>query len=103
MPAPLAMPPTDQPLPSTTTCLLTVSVVMMARAAAAPPSLLSDSATAPTPASRTSRSLARPMRPVEQTTTSMAPIPRMVTDLLGHRVGRLEAVRARCSSSRRLS
>ena len=33
MPAPLAIPPTDQPAPSTTTCLLTESVVMIASAA----------------------------------------------------------------------
>ena len=37
MPAPLAMPPIDQPLPSTTTCLLTESVVMIASAASVPP------------------------------------------------------------------
>ena len=38
MPAPLAIPPIDQPAPSTTTCLLTESVVMIASAAAGPPS-----------------------------------------------------------------
>ncbi len=36
MPAPLAIPPIDQPLPSTTACLLTESVVMIASAAACP-------------------------------------------------------------------
>ena len=38
MPAPLAIPPIDQPLPSTTACLLTESVVMIASAASWPPS-----------------------------------------------------------------
>ena len=38
MPAPLAIPPIDQPAPSTTTCLLTESVVMIASAASWPPS-----------------------------------------------------------------
>ena len=36
MPAPLAIPPTDQPAPSTTACLLTESVVMIASAAPLP-------------------------------------------------------------------
>ena len=36
MPAPLAIPPIDQPAPSTTACLLTESVVMIASAAAGP-------------------------------------------------------------------
>ena len=38
MPAPFAIPPMDQPAPSTTTCLETESVVMIASAAAVPPS-----------------------------------------------------------------
>ena len=75
MPAPLAIPPTDQPAPSTTTCLLTESVVMIAWAASSPPSLASDSYAASAPASTWSRGLASPIRPVEQTRTSMAPMP----------------------------
>ena len=75
IPAPLAMPPTLQPAPSTTTCLLTESVVMIALAASAPPAPSRASWAASTPASTCSRSLARPISPVEQTTTSFAPMP----------------------------
>ncbi len=76
MPAPLAIPPTDQPAPSTTTCLGTVSVVMIARAASSPPSAPSPAYAASTPARTCARSLASPISPVEQTTTSTAPIAR---------------------------
>ena len=76
MPAPLAIPPTDQPAASTTTCLLTESVVMIAWAASSPPSLASDAHAASAPASTWSRGLASPISPVEQTRTSMAPMPR---------------------------
>ena len=76
MPAPFAIPPIDQPAPSTTVFLLTESVVMIASAALAPPSADRAAVAASTPASRWLRSLARPMRPVEHTTTSMAPMPR---------------------------
>ncbi len=75
MPAPLAIPPTDQPAPSTTTCLLTESVVMIACAASPPPLPDSASYAASAPASTCSRGLASPMSPVEQTSTSMAPMP----------------------------
>ncbi len=76
IPAPLAMPPTVQPAPSTTACLLTESVVMIAAAASAPPSGSSASYAAETPASTCSRSFASPISPVEQTTTSIAPMSR---------------------------
>ena len=76
MPAPLAIPPIDQPLPSTTACLLTESVVMIASAAAWPPSAESAAYAASTPASRAERSFLSPISPVEQTTTSIAPMPR---------------------------
>ena len=75
MPAPFAIPPIDQPAPSTTTFLLTESVVMIASEAWTPPSADRAAMAASTPASRSSRSLASPMRPVEHTTTSMAPMP----------------------------
>ena len=76
MPAPLAMPPIDQPLPSTTACLLTESVVMIASAAACPPSSDSAAYASSTPWISWSRSFVSPISPVEQTTTSMAPMPR---------------------------
>jgi hypothetical protein len=76
MPAPLAIPPTDQPLPSTTASLRTESVVMIASAAAGPPSLDRAAYAASTPARSWSRSLLSPISPVEQTTTSRAPMPR---------------------------
>ncbi len=75
IPAPLAMPPTVHPEPSTTACLLTESVVMIACAASSPPSGESAAWAASAPASSASRELARPMSPVEHTTTSTAPIP----------------------------
>jgi len=78
MPAPLAIPPMRQPLPSTTTCLLTLSVVMIAWAASSPPSAVSAATAASTPRTSTSRSLVRPISPVEHTTTSIAPMPRPV-------------------------
>ena len=76
IPAPLAMPPIDQPLPSTTTCLLTESVVMIASAASGPLSLASALTQSSTPSRRFSRGLLSPIRPVEHTTTSIAPMPR---------------------------
>ena len=76
IPAPLAMPPTDQPGPSTTTCLATVSVVMIAAAASGPPAVPNAAYAESTPASTCSRSLASPISPVEHTTTSIAPTPR---------------------------
>ena len=94
IPAPLAIPPMLQPLPSTTTCLLTVSVVMIAVAASSPPSGPSAPRASSTPASSTSRSLVRPIRPVEQTTTSTAPMPSPDGDLLGDGVRGLEALGA---------
>jgi hypothetical protein len=78
MPAPLAIPPTDQPAPSTTTCLATESVVMIASAASFPPSGLRAGIAASTPSRRFCRGLVRPISPVEQTTTSTAPMPRFV-------------------------
>ena len=78
MPAPLAIPPIVQPAPSTTVCLLTESVVMIASAASVPPSAPSAAKAASTPSRRFCRGFARPIRPVEQTTTSTAPMPRSV-------------------------
>jgi hypothetical protein len=75
MPAPFAIPPTDQPLPSTRTCFDTESVVMIASAAACPPSRSSFPTAASTPARTCSRGFASPISPVEQTTTSIAPKP----------------------------
>jgi hypothetical protein len=75
MPAPLAIPPIVQPLPSTTTCLLTESVVMIAAAASGPPSDDRVASAASMPLSTSSRSFFSPISPVEQTTTSMAPAP----------------------------
>ena len=72
IPAPFAIPPTDHPPPTATACLLTLSVVLMASAAAAPPSSLNSDTADPTPDSSASLSLRRPIRPVEQTTTSPA-------------------------------
>ena len=70
MPAPLAIPPTDQPSATCGPPCGTVSVVMMASAAAAPPSEVSAAAAASTPASSRSIGSRSPIRPVEQTTTS---------------------------------
>ncbi len=74
IPAPFAIPPTDQPSPCTTTVFGRVSVVMMACAAAAPPSGDSASAAAPTPASSEAIGSRTPIRPVEHTATSPAPM-----------------------------
>ena len=76
MPAPLAMPLTDQPSPTKVACLETVSVVMIAVAAASCPSTLRAVATASTPGRSRSIGSRSPMRPVEQTTTSPAETPR---------------------------
>ncbi len=76
MPAPLAIPPMDHPSPSTTTFLGTESVVMIAVAASSPPVPFSAPWAASTPSRRFCRGLARPISPVEQTTTSRAPMPR---------------------------
>ena len=75
MPAPLAIPPTVNPGPATTTVLGTLSVVMMARAAAGPPSRASASWAASTPAVILSIGSSSPMRPVEQTAMSSASTP----------------------------
>ena len=69
MPAPLAMPPTDQPSPNATACLETVSVVMIAVAASAPPSALSAAHAASTPGRSLSIGSRSPISPVEQTAT----------------------------------
>ena len=75
MPAPLAMPPTDQPSRSTSTCLLTVSVVRMASAASVPPSADRAAAAPVTPAVSRSIGSSSPISPVEQTATSPAETP----------------------------
>ena len=75
MPAPLAMPPTTNPSPCATACFGTVSVVMIASAATAPPSPESAACAARTPSSSCSAGSGRPISPVEQTTTSEAPVP----------------------------
>ena len=77
IPAPLAMPPTENPPPSTTTSFAWVSVVRIASAASAAagrePSRAPASAGS-APRSR-SRSSGRPIRPVEQTRTCSASSP----------------------------
>jgi hypothetical protein len=73
MPAPFAIPPTDQPLRSTCVVLGRVSVVMMASAATGPPSRLSAFTAASTPARSLSIGSRSPIRPVEHTATSAGP------------------------------
>src|SRR5918998_968801 len=75
MPAPLANPPTIQPVPATAACLGTVSVVSTAVAAARPASGVAASAAAAlsTPESTASIGSRSPISPVEQTATSTAP------------------------------
>ena len=80
MPAPLAMPPMVNSLPSAsvpvkTACLGTESVVMIAVAASGPPSVLSAAVAAPIPARILSIGSCSPIRPVEQTKTSVAEAP----------------------------
>ncbi|MNI69101.1 hypothetical protein D3C73_1248320 [compost metagenome] len=80
MPAPLAMPPTVNCLPSAsvpvkTASLDTLSVVMIAVAAAEPPSSDSSRKAASTPGRILSMGNCSPIRPVEHTTTSEAEIP----------------------------
>jgi len=74
IPAPLAMPPTRYPSPVCTVVLGRVSVVMIASAAAGPPSRASPRTAASTPGSSLSIGSSSPIRPVEQTATSIAPI-----------------------------
>ena len=95
MPAPLAMPPIDQPSPSTTTCLLTESVVMIASAAVCP-------AVVPTarrtrrrrPSSRFSRWLLEPDQPGRADDDVDRADAEVAGDLLGDRVRGLEALGA---------
>ena len=88
IPAPFAIPPTVQPSACVTTaCLATVSVVRIASAASAPPSAVSAGDAASTPASSRSIGSRSPIRPVEQTATSPAPMPQAVGDALGGQVG----------------
>ena len=70
MPAPLAMPPTDQPSSAKLACFGTVSVVMIASAAAGPPSLPSMGTRSWIPAVILSIGSRTPIRPVEHTATS---------------------------------
>ena len=73
IPAPLAIPATDQPPGAVrTTVLGWVSVVMIASAAAVPPSVERAATAASTPAVSFSRSSRSPISPVEQTTMSVA-------------------------------
>jgi hypothetical protein len=77
MPAPLAKPPTVHPSGClTAVCLGTVSVVITARAASRPACLVSASAAvaASTPASSAAIGSRSPIRPVEHTPTSIAPM-----------------------------
>ena len=84
MPAPLAMPPTVQPSPvARRPAWRRVSVVRIASAASAPPSASSAAAAASTPASSRSIGSRSPIRPVEQTATSPAPMPERGGDVLG--------------------
>jgi hypothetical protein len=76
IPAPLAMPPTDQPSRSTTTVFATESVVMIATAASCPPSGVRACAARVTPSSSRGMGRRSPIRPVEQTRTSPAEMPR---------------------------
>ncbi len=76
MPAPLAIPATDQPCPARTATLCTVSVVLIATAAASCPSGERVAAASSAPARILSIGSSSPMRPVEQTTTSPAETPR---------------------------
>jgi len=83
IPAPLAIPPIDQPAGAVTAdCFGVVSVVMMARAAERPASADVESSfcrarvASQMPAVILSRSSCSPIRPVEQTMTSPAETPR---------------------------
>ena len=81
MPAPLAMPPMVNCVPSAavpvkTACLDTESVVMIAVAAAGPPSAARAAVAEPIPARIFSMGSCSPISPVEQTTTSVAETPR---------------------------
>ena len=67
--APLAMPPTVKPPPSTVTSLGTVSVVIMALAASPPPRACRAATTRGMPAAMTSIGNSKPIRPVEHTST----------------------------------
>ena len=67
---------------------------MIAWAASSPPLPARAAYAASAPASTCSRGLARPISPVEQTRTSIAPMPELLGDPLGDGVGGLEAVGA---------
>jgi hypothetical protein len=69
------MPPIVQPSRDCTVVLGTLSVVMIARAASGPPSSDSASTAAVTPALSLSMGSRTPIRPVEATATSIAPMP----------------------------
>jgi hypothetical protein len=75
IPAPLAIPATDQPVPSAAASFGTESVVMIARAAAGSPSADRAAAATSTPGSSCCIGSRSPISPVEQTTTSPAPTP----------------------------
>ena len=75
MPAPLAIPPTVQPSRVAAAVFGTVSVVRIAVAAASPPAPDSAAAALSTPGSSASIGSRSPIRPVEQTATSIAPMP----------------------------
>src|SRR5687768_13007248 len=75
MPDPLAMPPIDQPSSAKLACLGTESVVMIASAAACPPPSLSERTSLLIPAVSLPIGSCTPIKPVEQTATSIAPTP----------------------------
>ena len=95
MPAPLAIPPTTQPV-TVDDHLLGHGVGGHDRGGGvvAPGRRTGQSTPRPTPADRRSRGRSRPMSPVEQTTTSPAPTPRPATDLLSGGVRGGEALRS---------
>ena len=77
MPAPFAIPQTDQPSPWNVAVLAWVSVVMIAAAASSWPSVASAAAAVVMPALILSIGSSSPMSPVEQTATSAADSPRV--------------------------
>ena len=80
MPAPLAMPPIDQPSSAKLACFGTYSVVIIASAAAGPPSALCYGTSLVIPAVSFSIGSRTPMSPVEQTATSIAPMSALCAD-----------------------
>ena len=103
MPAPLAIPPTDHPSPSTTTCLLTVSVVMIASAAAVPAVLVERADGGVDAGQQVLARVGQPDEPGRADDDVDRADAEPLGDLLGDRVRGLEALRARCSSWRRRS